>query len=71
MVHGNPERLDAFERCREHLRTNGVDLGTTSSVLGPWLTFDPQREQFVGEFAEQADPLLRREYREPFVVPKV
>jgi predicted dehydrogenase len=70
-VHGNPELLDAFERCREHLRANGVNLGATPSALGSWLTFDPLQEQFVGELAEQADPLLRREYREPFVVPKV
>ena len=31
---------DAFERCREYLRENGVDLGATPATLGPWVTFD-------------------------------
>jgi predicted dehydrogenase len=70
-VRANSELLDAFERCREHLRANGVDLDETRSVLGPWLAFDPVRERFVGEFAEQANPFLRREYRGPFVVPGI
>jgi predicted dehydrogenase len=67
----NAELLDAFERCREHLRVNGVDLAVTPAVLGPWLDFDPVRERIIGEFADKATPFLMREYREPFVVPKV
>ena len=63
------ELLHAFERCREYLLDNGVDLGVTPAVLGPWLTLDPQQEKFVGTFAAPANQLSRREYREPFVVP--
>ena len=70
-IGGNSELLDAFERSREYLRENGLDLSSTPAVLGPWLTFDPKRERFVGEFAEQANALSRREYREPFVVPEI
>ena len=62
---------DAFERCRGYLRANGVDLAATPAVAGPWVTLDDKRECFVGEFAQQANELCRRVYREPFVVPEI
>jgi predicted dehydrogenase len=68
---GNRELTDAFERCREYLRENGVDLGATPATLGPWITFDPKQQHFVGDFAGDADELSRRQYRAPFVVPEV
>ena len=68
---GNSELTDAFERCREYLLENGVDLSATPAVLGPWVTFDPKQERFVGDFADQANKLSQREYRPPFVVPKI
>ncbi len=68
-ITGNTEMADAFERCREYLRGNGVDLGATSATLGPWVSFDETQGRFVGDFADPANELLRREYRKPFVVP--
>ena len=62
---------DAFDRCREYLRENGVDLGATQATLGPWVTFDPKEERFVQDFADAANKLSRRQYREPFVVPEI
>ncbi|MCX7825326.1 MAG: Gfo/Idh/MocA family oxidoreductase [Verrucomicrobiae bacterium] len=70
-ISSNSELLDAFERCRENLRENGVDLGATPAVLGPWVTFDPKQEQFVGEFADQANHFARRKDRAPFLVPEI
>jgi hypothetical protein len=70
-IHGNGELSDAFERCRAYLRENEVNLDTTPAVLGPWVTFDPKKEQFVKELARQANLLSQREYRKPFVVPKI
>jgi predicted dehydrogenase len=70
-IRENRELSDAFERCREYLRENGIDLGTTPAVLGPWVTFDAKQERFVQDFADEANELSRREYREPFVVPKL
>jgi hypothetical protein len=35
--------------------------------VGPWLQFDPDKEQFIDNSA--AHDLLTREYRQPFVVP--
>ncbi len=70
-IQANAEYSDAFERCREYLRENGVDLGATPAVLGPWVTFDSKKERFVKELADQANALSQREYRQPFVVPRV
>ena len=65
------ELADAFERCREHLRANGVDLAATQAVAGPWVTLDATRECFVGDFADQANAVSQRVYRKPFVVSEV
>ena len=70
-IHAKPELLDAFERCREYLRENEVNLDTTPAVLGPWVTFDPKQERFVSDHAKEANALSQREYRSPFVVPKI
>ena len=70
-IQASRELSDAFDRCREYLRENGVDLGATPATLGPWVTFDPKQERFVGNFAAAANKLSRRQYRKPFVVPKL
>jgi hypothetical protein len=53
------------------MAANEIDLAKTPATLGPWVTMDPSAEEFVGDFAEQANALSRREYREPFVVPEM
>jgi len=60
------ESLDAFERMHRHLGENGVDLEKTPLTLGPLLRLDGER--FTGN--AEANALLTREYRTPFVVPK-
>jgi predicted dehydrogenase len=70
-IEGNKELTDAFERCREYLRENGVNLGATRTTLGPWVTFDSKEERFVDDFADAANELSRRQYREPFVVHEI
>lgn len=70
-IRQNRELSDAFERCREHLRANGVDLDADQAVVGPWVAFDNAQGRFVGEFAQPANELSRRAYRKPFVVPEI
>ena len=70
-ITGNAEMADAFERCREYLRENGVDLDATPATLGPWVSLDEKQGRFVGDFADAANELSRREYRKPFVVPEL
>jgi hypothetical protein len=67
-VAGRKDLAAAFERFSGHLSANEVDLGRI--VAGPMLTVDRTRERFTGEFAEEANRLLTREYRKPFVVPE-
>jgi predicted dehydrogenase len=62
---------DAFERCYEHLKLNGVDLQTSKATAGPRLNLDVERHEFVGEFADEANALSRRQYRKSFVVPEL
>ena len=37
--------------------------------MGPMLTMDPEKEEFVGDRAAMANMLVKRNYREPFVIP--
>jgi hypothetical protein len=70
-ITGDAEMADAFERCRVYLRENGVDLDTTPATLGPWVSLDAKQGRFVGDYADAANALSRREYRKPFVVPEL
>jgi predicted dehydrogenase len=62
------EGNEAFHRMRKHLKENGVELEKTQLRVGRTLSFDPKNEKFVGD--PEADKLLTREYRKPFVVPE-
>jgi len=64
-VHENV--METFDRTVQHLRDNQLDLEQTELTLGLLLRFDSDREAFVN--LPQADALLSREYRKPFVVP--
>lgn len=64
---GDKEAADTFGRMKDHLKDNGVNLDETKYSLGRRLKIDPKAETFVGD--TQADKLLTREYRKPFVVP--
>ncbi len=59
--------MDTFNRTREHLAKNNVDLEKVNMQMGQWLAFDPVKEKFQDSSA--ADAQLTREYRAPFVVP--
>ena len=59
---------EAFHRMREHLKANGVDPEKTQLTVGRALAFDPKTETFAGD--EEANAMLRRKDREPFVIPE-
>jgi predicted dehydrogenase len=71
LASANPQLADAFGRCEEYLRANGVNLSDSRAVVGPWVTWDADQQRFVGEFAEAANQLARPEYRKPFEVPEL
>ncbi|HEX4128960.1 MAG TPA: Gfo/Idh/MocA family oxidoreductase [Pirellulales bacterium] len=58
---------ETFDRFAQHLRDNDVSE-STQVRFGQALQLDPTKEVFVGN--SQADAMLTRDYRAPFVVPK-
>ena len=70
-IDDNPLLTESFDRCVQYLQQNEIDLNSESFKTGPMLTMDPEKEQFVGEYSELANMFLKRNYREPFVVPDV
>jgi predicted dehydrogenase len=57
---------ETWERTMQHLAENEVDPKTAEIRKGPVLEFDGAKEKFVN--APEADALLKREYRAPYVV---
>ncbi len=55
---------------RSAMQTRDGDVGKNPLAVGPMLTFDTEREQFVGDDSYYANMLLSRNYRAPFVVPE-
>jgi predicted dehydrogenase len=58
---------EALGRMDQHLAANNVDLKNTPATLGAALKMDPKTERFIDN--PEADKMLTREYRTPFVVP--
>lgn len=58
---------DSVMTLLENTRAIGVDPAKATLWVGPKLEFDPQKERFVRN--READRLLTRKYRPPFVVP--
>ncbi len=68
-VKADKNATDSYERMVEHLAKNEVDIAKDHLTLGEFLTMDPKTEKFVGN--AEADKLLTRDYRKPYVVPAV
>ena len=66
---GDDEALETFERTARHLRDNNVDLQETPLQFGLPLALNGKEETVIGTHAAAANPMLTRQYREPFVVP--
>jgi predicted dehydrogenase len=64
----NKQVVESFETIKANLRAVGVDLMETTYRLGRTLRLDAAKEQFLGD--AQANALLTRAYRKPFVVPE-
>ncbi len=61
---------EAFGRFCSHLGVHDIDPAETPVTLGPWLTMDVKNERFTGPFSGQANKLIKRQYRAPFVIPE-
>ncbi len=66
-IKSNKALAEAFERMAGHLDANGVDVASEQLRLGMPLEVNPKKETFVRN--AEADAMLSRNYRAPFVVP--
>lgn len=66
-VKGDRGAMETFDRMAQHLAANDIDIKIDKLTLGEHLVMDPKVERFFGN--KDADALLRREYRKPFVLP--
>ena len=67
-IKGEKFASESFERMKEHLAKNDVDVTKDKLTIGPVLKMDPATEHFTGN--EAADAMLKDKYRAPFVVPE-
>ena len=69
MLGDNAEVLASFEALRDNLKAVNISLAEgTTYQLGRTLTLDPHTERFTND--EEANALLTRPYRAPFIVPE-
>ncbi len=68
VIASDKSSMETMQRMQAHLAVNGVDLKKTPAILGPWVEMAPDKEEFQGPLAAEANALLRRTYREPFVI---
>jgi hypothetical protein len=64
------DAVKAFERMKTNLAraVPGMNLDESEYRLGRTLTYDGEAEQFVDD--DEANKMLTRDYRDPFVVPE-
>jgi predicted dehydrogenase len=66
----NKDAFEHFMKLHEIMRDGvGLPEDRTNYTVGPWLTFDPRTERHTGEFATEANELLKDDNRSGFQVP--
>ena len=63
-------KLEVFNRFSEHLYNNGFDIYKSRATLRPLLSFDPDKEVFNGEMSNDANQLVKGDYRKGFEIPE-
>ncbi|MEM7015489.1 MAG: gfo/Idh/MocA family oxidoreductase, partial [Verrucomicrobiota bacterium] len=63
----DPRVAESWDQIKGNLEGAGVDLGMTNYQIGPVLEIDQANEQFTNN--DEANKLLTRDYREPWVIP--
>ena len=69
-IGGNTLFKETCDRFAAHLEANGIDLVQNKAAMGPLLAMDPATERFTGYLANQANRLVTRDYRAPYIVPQ-
>jgi len=66
-IKSRDHNVETLNRTVRHFKDNGVDLDKYPMSMGPLLAFDPRKEVFTN--SAEANKILHREYRAPFVCP--
>lgn len=73
-IESMPRLESTFSRFQAHLAMNNVDLTENKAAIGPTLTVDTKKENFVQgtdyDMAYWANLMIRGQYREHFVMPE-
>ncbi|MBP85299.1 MAG: dehydrogenase [Planctomycetaceae bacterium] len=64
----NKQVVESFETLKSNIGAVDIKLSETTYTVGRTLTLNPKTEKFIGD--EDANQLLTRPYRKPFVVPE-
>ena len=68
----NKDAYEHFMRLHTMMRDGvGIPENKEHYIVGPWLTFDPKTERFVGDHADEANKLVRDPDRKGFEIPDV
>ena len=68
----NADAAEHFLKLHEVMRDGvGIPEDQAEYTVGPWLTFDPETERHTGEFADEANVLLKDPNNEGFQVPSI
>ncbi|MFK7766837.1 MAG: Gfo/Idh/MocA family protein [Mariniblastus sp.] len=66
-----PEWKSLMTDMDEHLGAHGIKMESDAIKLSPMLEMNPEEEKFVGDNADVANKLLKREYRKGYEVPEL
>ena len=67
----NKDAAEHFGRLHEVMRDGcGVPEDKEHYIVGPWLTYDPKTERHTGDFADEANKLLKDDNCKGFEVPE-
>ena len=67
-IRANDRTLLEGDIVEGHYTCALIHMANTSYRLGRTLQFDPQMERYIGD--EEANAMLTRDYRSPFVIPE-
>jgi predicted dehydrogenase len=68
----NRDAIEHFNHLHEIMdKQVGIKEGDGNYIVGPWLTFDPKSERHTGDFADEANALLKDPNNPGFEVPEL
>jgi hypothetical protein len=67
-IRSDAELTESFERLIDHLFANRLGIHKELLSLGSMLIMDPDKEKFTGPMSKEANRLISRRYRKPFIV---